>query len=146
MKKIILMGVIVLMALFSAVPVYAIVDGENASTQAGGGVRPLYTYISALGSTLLIDSSGLSTSIGEATLYNGTNTVTLTVQLQKFNGVGWTTLKTWSGTGAGIAGAYVEEDYYVARGIYRVYSKAQVYSNTGQLLETQSVYSPSRTY
>lgn len=146
MKKTICMGVIVLMALFFAVPAYAAVEAQSVNAQEMGTLSPQYTYISRLVSGLSIDSFGKSTSIGDVSIYEGSNTVVLTVQLQKFNGSSWNTIKTWSDSGAGLAGVYITQDYYVVSGTYRVCATAQVYNSSGQLLETQSAYSPTKTY
>lgn len=144
MKKFISMSLIVLIALFSAVPVYAVDETKSAGTQ--GEVTPQFTYISFLSPGLSIDSSGKATSVGAAAGYDNLYRTDLTVQLQKSNGGGWTVIKTWTASATGASIADVEGDYYVVRGAYRVCATAKIYNTSGTLLETQSLYSVTVTY
>ncbi|NBJ16528.1 MAG: hypothetical protein FNP40_13395 [Dehalobacter sp. 4CP] len=146
MKKIICMSLIVLMAIFSAVPAYAAIDGKSVSTQGSGTVSPLFTYILQLNVGLEIDSSGKAACLGKATLYSGTNRVDLTVQLQKFTGSSWSAIKTWTSSGVGMSGTTILQNYYVVSGTYRVSATAKVYNSSGNLLETATAYSPTATY
>ncbi len=145
MKKIICMSLIVLMAIFSVVPAYAAVDERN-SAQGSGMVSPLFTYILQLNAGLSIDSSGKAACRGDASLYSSTNRVDLTVQLQKYTGSGWSTVKTWTSSGVGIPGTSILQYYYVVSGTYRVSATAKVYNSSGTLLETVTAYSPTSTY
>lgn len=144
MKKFIFMGLIVLMAVFSVVPAYAANGTSNVRTQ--GLITPQFTYISLLSPGLSIDSSGLATCIGDVTIYNNSYSTVLTVQLQKSTSSGWTTIKTWTSSGTGVAGTELVEYYYVTTGTYRVCATAKVYNAFGSLLETESVYSATVTY
>ncbi|WP_368294542.1 hypothetical protein [Dehalobacter sp. TBBPA1] len=146
MKKIICMGFILLMAIFSAVPAYAAIDENNISTQGSGTISPLFTYILQLNVGLNIDSSGKAACMGDVSLYSGTNRVDLTVQLQKFNGSSWSAIKTWTSSGVGMPGTTILQNYYVVSGTYRVSATAKVYNSSGTLLETVTAYSPTSTY
>jgi hypothetical protein len=144
MKKIICMGILVLMTLFCTVPAQAVVGNEN--TWAQGVVTPKFTYISLLNAGLSINSSGRATCIGHASAYNSSNTTRLTVQLQKSTESGWSTIESWSASSTGQSVAGVEEDYYVTHGTYRVCATAKVYNAAGNLLESKSAYSDMATY
>ena len=43
-------------------------------------------------------------------------------------------------------GANFEGHYYVGEGTYRVRSTASIYDSSGELLETESLYSEEREY
>lgn len=144
MKKIICMGLVVLMAIFAAIPAYA-VDGTSISGTKGV-ISPQFTYISLLSPGLSINSSGKATCIGNVTLYNNSYSTNLTVQLQKSTSSGWTTIQTWTSSGTGIAGTEMVEYYYVVSGTYRVCATSRVYNSSGSLIETQSLYSATVTY
>lgn len=144
MKKFVCMALIVLIAVFSVVPAYADTVNTAEIPGAQGEISPLFTYISFMNAGLSIDSSGLATCLGNVILYNSSNSTTLTVQLQKSTGSGWKTIKTW--TTSAISYADIEGYYFVASGTYRVCTTAQVYNSSGYLVETESIYSPTKTY
>ena len=84
MKKLMCVSLIVLMAVFSAVPTWA---GEGQESEKDQGVViPLFTYISSLDAGLTINSSGKTTCIGNVILSNNSHSTNLTVQLQKSTG------------------------------------------------------------
>ncbi|AGL03312.1 hypothetical protein [Desulfoscipio gibsoniae] len=144
MKKFIYMGIFVLMAVFLIVPAYAVNGTKNVKTEEL--IAPQFTYISLLSPGLSINSSGKATCVGLASAYNSSHTTKLTVELQKSTDSGWSTIKTWSASATGVSIADIEEDYYVVRGTYRVCATAKVYNTSGNLLETQSLYSTTSTY
>lgn len=144
MKKFISMSILAFMTLFLAVPAYAANGTPNAGIQEV--ITPQYTYISTLIPGLSIDSSGKATCSGMASAYNSSHTTRLTVELQKSNAGGWSTIKSWSASSTGTYVADVHEDYYVVRGTYRVCATAKVYNASGTLLESQSLYSDTVIY
>jgi len=146
LRKIICMGVMALMIMFCTVPVptQAITGAEN--TGKPGVITPKFTYISLLNAGLDINSSGKATCIGHASAYDSSHTTRLTVELQKYTGNGWSTIKSWSTSSTGQSIAGLEEDYYVVHGTYRVCSTAKVYNASGNLLENKSAYSDTVTY
>ena len=144
MKKFICMGILVLMVVFSAVPAYAADGTKNEAKK--GVITPQFTYISMLNPGLSINSSGKATCVGIVTLYDDSHSVDLTVSLQKSTGSGWSTIKAWTVSGTGVAGAETEQYYYVVSGTYRVSATAKVYNASGSLLETQTLYSATVTY
>ncbi len=144
MKKIICIWLLVLMAGFSTVPAYAADGTENSGAQ--GVITPRFTYISLLSSGLTINSSGKATCVGLASAYDSSHTTILTVDLQKFAGSGWSTIKSWSASSNGTSVAVVEKDYYVVYGTYRVCATAEVYNASNILLERKSLYSDTVIY
>lgn len=144
MKKFICMCFLVLIAVFSPVPAYAADGTENSGAQ--GVITPQFTYISLLSPGLSINSSGKATCIGLASAYDSSHTTILTVELQKYTGSGWSTIKSWSASSTGTSVAVVEENYYVVYGTYRVCATAEVYNASGILLERKSLYSDTVIY
>ncbi|MDD4621438.1 MAG: hypothetical protein PHQ15_11585 [Methanosarcina sp.] len=145
MKKIICMGIIVLMTVLCTVPAYAAENSaKNKKTQEV--LSPRYTYISLLTAGLRINSSGKATCSGHASAYDSTHTTRLTVQLQKSTGSGWSTIKSWSTSSTGQSIAGLEGNYYVVHGTYRVCSTARLYNAADDLLECKSAYSDTVTY
>ncbi|SFR14626.1 hypothetical protein [Desulfoscipio geothermicus] len=92
MKKFVCMGILFLMVIFSAVPVYADAGTKKESQKAV--ITPQFTYISMLNPGLSISSSGKATCVGIVTLYDDSHSVDLTVSLQKSTSSGWSTIKT----------------------------------------------------
>ena len=144
MKNFVCMGILVLMTVFFTVPAYATDGTKNAGAQ--GIIMPQFTYISVLIPGLSINSIGTATCAGLASAYNSSHRTILTVELQKSNAGGWSTIKSWSASSTGASLAKIEEDYYVARGTYRVRATAKVYNASGTLLESQSLYSDTVIY
>ncbi len=143
MRKIICMGILVLMAVLFAVPAQA---ANGAETVTQGVITPRFTYISLLNAGLSIDSAGKATSIGHGSAYDSSHTTRLTVQLQKSTGSSWSVVRSWSASSTGQSVAGVEVDYYVVHGTYRVCSTAKVYNASDNLLESKSAYSDTATY
>lgn len=144
MKKFVCLALILLMAMFSAVPAYA---DNGAAVKAPGpqDVAPArFTHISLLNAGLDISPSGLAGCLGNVFLYNSSYTAVLTVELQKYTSSGWSTIKTWTTSSTGYAN--IEGNYYVVYGTYRVRTTAQVYNPSGDLLETESLYSRTVIY
>lgn len=141
MKKRISICLTILIVILLAVPAYA---AETSSYTTESVVSPQFTYIWQMSAGLGINSSGkahCSGSVDVASIY----TSHLTVSLQKNTDGSWATIKSWTGTGAGL-GLIVEGDYYVSQGTYRVCTTAKVYNSSGTLLETESIYSTEKTY
>lgn len=131
----------VLAVIFLAIPAYA-ADDNGLSTKSV--ILPQFTFIWSMSAGLNIDSTGKATCSGSVVPASDTYTAYLTVSLQKSTSSGWSTIKSW--TGSGYSGLIVEGYYYVTSGTYRVCSTAQIYSSTGALLETESFYSAVKTY
>ena len=145
MIKLIAIGIVGLMAIFSAIPAYAVAEvDQQAGTQ--GVITPQFTYISLLSPGLSINSFGKANCIGLASAYDSSHTTRLTVELQKYSASGWSTIKSWSASAIGTYVANVYEYYYVVHSTYRVCATAKVYNAYGTLLESKSLYSNTVTY
>ncbi|MGI6650037.1 MAG: hypothetical protein ACOX5W_13635 [Bacillota bacterium] len=143
MKKFICLGILVLMTVVCVVPACAAGETTNRTQ---GVITPQWTYISLLSPGLSINSLGKATCMGLASAYDSSHTTRLTVELQKSAGSSWNTIKTWSASSTGVSIATVEESYYVVNGTYRVCATAKVYNASGNLLESQSLYSSTVIY
>jgi hypothetical protein len=143
MKKLIIISLMLSILIFSAIPAYA----ENAvNLSPENEMAPRFTAILSMGAGLSINSWGKATCSGFVTPQSNLYTSELTVSLQKSTSNGWSTIKSWIGSGVGFAGVVIEGHHYVASGKYRVCSTAKVYNSSGTLLETESFYSAERTY
>ena len=105
-----------------------------------------YVNIRLLQAGLTIDSSGMANCTGRVTLYSSSNTANLSLVIQKYTGSGWSTIKAWSTSARGTTPTSIVKSWDVARGQYRVSTTAKVYNSAGTLLETQTVYSATKTY
>lgn len=144
MKKIITVCLFVIMVVFSVVPAFAV---DSASVSNKGSISPMFVGISTMSASIDIDYLGCATCAGSVSLSNNSYSVNFTVALQRYNGSGWTTIKTWSDTGYGYDGTIIEGYYYVpSSGTYRTASTAKVYNSSGSLIETQTIYSGTKTY
>lgn len=143
MKKLIIISLVSFILIFSAIPAYA-ADTAKLSTEKE--VAPRFIAILSMAAGLSINSWGKATCSGLVTPRDNSYTSDLTVSLQKSTGSGWSSIKSWSGSGVGFAGVIIEGHHYVTSGTYRVCSTAKVYDSSGTLLETQSFYSAERTY
>lgn len=144
MKRIISAGLLVFMVMLSVLPVYA--SGDERVSSESGIISPQFTAILSMSAGLSIDSSGKATCSGSVTPSDNTYTVNMTVSLEKSTSNGWSTIKSWSGSGTGYAGVAIEAYYYVTSGTYRVCTTAKIYNSSGTLLETESFYSAERKY
>lgn len=141
MKRIVCVAFVLLLAVLTPSTL-----AVHAETSIQGVVSPLFMNIAFLGPGLSIDSSGKASCLGVASLYDESQTVQLTVSLQKLSGTSWSTVQSWTGSGSGLSGVEIARDYYVVHGTYRVCNTARVYSAAGTLLETASAYSSVVTY
>lgn len=139
MKKIISAALIVIMVFSLAFTAYAANDTDKT-------MSPKFSYILSMSAGLEIDSAGKAGCAGTVTPSSNTYTSDLTVSLQQNTGSGWSTIKSWTDSGAGYAGVNLEGYWYVVNGTYRVCSTAKIYSSSGTLLETELFYSAERTY
>ncbi|MCC3374357.1 hypothetical protein [Cohnella sp. REN36] len=124
----------------------AIVQASNDSPITKDEViTPFYDYISAVGASIDIGSLGKTASSGFVH-YSGNYDSTLTVELQRSKGNGWSTVTSWSKSFTGGGVHSLEENYYVTSGYtYRVVAKATIKSGN-TVLETASSTSSEVTY
>lgn len=144
MKRVISTGLLVFMVMLSALPVYA--SGVESTSTESGIISPQFTAILSMSAGLSINSLGKATCAGSVTPSNDTYTADMTVSLEKSTSNGWSTIKSWTGSGTGFVGVAIEAYYYVANGTYRVCTTVNIYNSSGTLLETESFYSAERKY
>ena len=108
-------------------------------------ISPLYTNISAIYANLSINGA---TSYCNGRIQTATSgaTTSVSVYLQRStDGVTWSTLKTWSGSGTYSADA--SGQYAISSGYqYRVSVYGSVRDQNGSLLESATKYSAVKTY
>ena len=144
MKKILASVLAVLMVTLLATPTLA---AETGSYSSSSMMTPNYTYIWQMSAGLKISSAGKAHCSGSVDASSNSYYVKLTVTLQKKSNSSWENVKSWSTSGMGQSGLIIEEDYYVARGTYRVLTTAKIYNSTGTtLLETEPFNFQERTY
>lgn len=144
MKKILASFIALLMITLLAVPALAV---ESDSYSNSSMMTPNYTYIWQMSAGLKISSAGKAHCLGTVDAPSNSHYVNLTVTLQKKNSSSWENVKSWSTSGIGQSGLIIEEDYYVARGTYRVLTTAKIYNSTGTtLLESEPFNSQERAY
>lgn len=144
MKRIISAGLLVFMVILSVLPVYA--SGIESASTKSGIMSPQFTAILSMSAGLSISSSGKATCAGSVTPSSDTYTADMTVSLEKSTSNGWSTIKSWTGSGTGYVGVAIEAYYYVTSGTYRVCTTVNIYNSSGTLLETESFYSAERKY
>ncbi len=84
-------------------------------------------------------SSGKANMVCSYQLYDSQNKVSFTSTLQKLSGSSWQNITTMSASGTFYADA--SKSVAVSSGIYRLQTVGKVYSPSGGLLETVTVYS-----
>lgn len=144
MKRIISAGLFVFMVMLSVLPVYA--SGVESPGTESGIMSPQFTAILSMSAGLSINSSGKATCAGSVTPSSDTYTADMTVSLEKSTSGGWSSIKSWTGSGTGYAGAAIEAYYYVTSGTYRVCTTVNIYNSSKTLLETESFYSAEKKY
>ena len=109
-------------------------------------LQPRYTNIRSLTASLEISKSGCASCYGKVVLTKSTDTVDLTMELQRSrDDTSWDTVKTWDTSGSGTI--YLDKDWYVTSGYsYRVHVTAEVYSSNGTLVETAPTDSLTTSY
>lgn len=107
-------------------------------------VTPRYSYINVINSSLSISKLGLATCKANSGFFNGASQI-LTCKLQRYNGSGWTTIKTWSSTSE--YSTAITKQYAVPSGYtYRLRATCSIYNASGTLLEVGICDSNQVTY
>lgn len=108
-------------------------------------VSPCFEDIRTFYSTIDIDDSGKATAYSYIFTSTSSNTVYLTVYLQKLSGNTWSTLTSGSSSGSPYTSKsvsrYVTSGYY-----YRAKGVASVYNSSGAFVESATLYSNSKYY
>lgn len=103
-----------------------------------------WDHLSKIVSELSISNYGIASASSSATFYDG-DSISIEMNLQQLKSSGWTTIKTWKGSGTircDVAGSWAVYSGYD----YRVESIARVYDSNGNELEEGKVYSPIKHY
>lgn len=109
-------------------------------------IVPLFDNFSKVTSSFSISSLGRATGSGIVTATKS-YTYTLTVTIQKVSGGVVSNIKSWSTTKKGPGSIYQGADYYLSsRGTYRLKTTVVVKNGSGNTIETDTVYSPLKTY
>ncbi len=90
-------------------------------------------------------STGRVTCRATAQSRVATDTLEVTMTLQKQSGKTWDDVKTWSGSDTGMIS--MSKPYYISKaGTYRVISSTDVYNSAGQYIESSSATSKTASY
>lgn len=103
-----------------------------------------WDYLNRVKSELSINTTGIANASGTATLHNGEN-VSVELNLQQLRSNGWTTIKTWNGSGrivCNVSGSYAVYSGYD----YRAETIATAYDGDGNKVEESKIYSPIKNY
>lgn len=106
-----------------------------------------YSYISTLSAGLSISSSGTATATGSISPKESGLKTTVSVTLKKQNGSSWSTYGgAWSNSGTGYSGTSASGSKTLEAGTYKVVVVGKVYDANGNLLESDTVESPTRSF
>lgn len=135
----------VITLLLSIVLVFGVMAPAALAVSDDGSVQPRYFRIDTYTVDFDIDNSGKSSCYCKVMSGTSTDTVDLTMELQRYEDGDWETKKTWTGSGTCIAS--LNKNWYVTSGYdYQLRITAKVYDSTGRLRETQVEYSYSVYY
>lgn len=142
-KRIIIILLLVSAILFTCPPAQTAVYAKSFSID--NEIKPYYTYISSISTSLSIDN-GNAICLGGLTLRSDLS-VSSTITLQRSsNGTSWTDVKSWSKEFTGIGAHSFEKEYNVSSGYYyRVLHTVNV-KNGDKTVETASIYSSNKYY
>jgi hypothetical protein len=109
-------------------------------------IIPEYTRVTMIAAGLSISSDGVATCSGTVEPTYSTDTVTLIVRLQYWNGNGWTTYCSWETTDSGLFVDLMETQSVPAGYSYRVRVSAHCAPASGTPSETVYANSYIRNY
>ena len=118
-----------------------LVTGFSMNAKAESLPTPRWTYIADIGGGI-IGSSPANVG-GNVTLHGTSNKAAMTATLQKYNG-GWENVTSWYAEGYGTVEA--SGSYTMTRGTYRIRLYVAVYSPSGKLLESTTVYTGEQSF
>jgi hypothetical protein len=108
-------------------------------------ITPRYVNASVFAVSLSINSSGKAMSYAYASAATYSNSVYLTITLQRYTSSGWTNVKSWSTSGT--REAELDKSYYVTSGYsYRTKAVATLYTSSGSYVEQITAYSKTVSY
>lgn len=120
---------------------------STALAQSPLNIQPRYEEIMRFDPALTISSSGYAQCSSEIRTFDSSYEIDLTMSLQRSSNDGrtWSTVETWDTSDYGSAA--LEEGRFVLSGYsYRVKATAEIYDESGDLIEEESVTSPVEEY
>ena len=120
---------------------------STALAQSPLNIQPRYEEIMRFDPALTISSSGYAQCSSEIRTFDSSYEIDLTMSLQRSSNDGrtWSTVETWDTSDYGSAA--LEEGRFVLSGYsYRVKATADIYDESGDLIEEESVTSPVEEY
>lgn len=117
----------------------------DLSTIQGEQVDLKYVKVNAMSAGLSMSRFGCATCSGMVTLRPGYY-ADVTIELLKLENGRWNSIKSWSGSGAGIEGIDISGTYWVDRGTYMTKTSAYVTDSSGNYVESPSVTSVIKEY
>lgn len=105
-------------------------------------IKPMYTGLSRLSSSLTISSTGTATCSATGTIKSG-YTATITMQLHRGSGA---VVRTWTFTGVTGAFMYSKTQGSLTADTYYVSVNAKVYDGNGIMVDNVTVNSVSKIY
>ncbi len=133
---------IVVLLVLLVVMSHTIAYGQNDNADFDTIIEPQYTHISKLINLFKIEYAG-NASIDAYFAANSGTSVSLEIQLQRYQSGNWTTIKTWQQSSSSGTSISVSENWYVPSGYYyRTIATGRVYQN-GVLVEQGSEISSS---
>ncbi len=115
-----------------------------ASVSSAEMISPMYIGIGDIRATLII-KSGQASCEGTVTLNSTSYKADVTTTLQKKNGSSWTYVDSWSKSGS-IHVAAGGSATIIQNNTYRVKVSVTVKDLSGNVVETETAYSPIKTY
>lgn len=126
--------------LLSLALVFSVLAPATFAADAEDTPQPFYVRIATFNIDFDIASDGKSTCYSKVTSAYLTDTVDVTMELQRVNNGDWETVKTW--TGSGTRQVSLDKIWYVLSGYtYQLCITAEVYDANGNLKETETEYS-----
>ncbi len=139
MKKILSLIIVMSILLSMGVQSFAAVNEIHS-----GEISPRYISLMSIASGLDIDSLGIAECKANMSHRSSDGSCKLTMKLQKSNSSSWSTIATWSKEGT-----YTCENSKlraVSSGTYRLCVIGKVYDSSGNFVESETIYSPTKTY
>ena len=134
--------VITILSSLLLVPVHA---ADTVTTESETTTTPRYVNISSFYATCSVNSNGKALCYALVDTANSTYTIYLNITLQRYEDGEWSSVKTWSGSGTGVA--ELNKSRYVTSGhYYRTAATATVYTSGGSYVESATIYSQSDYY
>lgn len=120
-------------------------SSDSTSVESEIIITPFFTYISSLGASISFEAAGKAIPSG-VVFYLGNYNSTLTIELQRSNGNGWSTVKSWNKSFTGRGTHVVEEAHYVTSGYSYRTVLTVVIKNGNTVLETATATSSQVSY